>query len=113
MSEVSAQAWILAFGGRQIAAVGLHELVEVLSRPKLFHVPMAGARSHHNGQGDGYDCEDTAMSDALHGMEEGYRPAAGCVPPPVTTAGHRVKSACTIAGGLEMLQVEHPRVMRQ
>ncbi len=46
MSEVSAQAWILAFGGRQIAAVGLHELVEVLSRPKLFHVPMAGARCY-------------------------------------------------------------------
>ena len=46
MSEVTAQAWMLAFGGRQIAAVGLHELVEVLSRPKLFHVPMAGARSH-------------------------------------------------------------------
>jgi chemotaxis signal transduction protein len=46
VSEVSAQAWILAFGDRQIAAVGLHELVEVLSRPKLYHVPMAGARCY-------------------------------------------------------------------
>ena len=46
MSEVSAQAWLLEFSGNQIAAVGLHELVEVLSRPKLFHVPMASARCH-------------------------------------------------------------------
>ena len=46
MSEISAQAWLLEFNGHQVAAVGLHELVEVLSRPKLFHVPMAGPRSH-------------------------------------------------------------------
>jgi len=45
VSEVTAQAWMLAFGDRQIAAVGLHELVEVLSRPKLYYVPMAGAHS--------------------------------------------------------------------
>jgi hypothetical protein len=36
----TAQAWLLEFGGDRVAAVGLHELVEVLSRPKLYHVPM-------------------------------------------------------------------------
>ncbi len=46
MSEVSAQAWLLEFSRNQVAAVGLHELVEVLSRPKLYHVPMASARCH-------------------------------------------------------------------
>ena len=46
MSEVSAQAWLLEFSRIQIAAVGLHELLEVLSRPKLYHVPMASARCH-------------------------------------------------------------------
>jgi hypothetical protein len=46
VSEVSAQAWLLQLSHQQVAAVGLHELVEVLSRPKLYHVPMAGARSH-------------------------------------------------------------------
>ena len=46
MTEVSAQAWLLEFNRQQVAAVGLHELVEVLSRPKLYHVPMSGARSH-------------------------------------------------------------------
>ncbi|MCK5364672.1 MAG: chemotaxis protein CheW [Gammaproteobacteria bacterium] len=47
MSEVSAQAWLLELSRNQVAAVGLHELLEVLSRPKLFHVPMASARCHH------------------------------------------------------------------
>ena len=47
MSEVSAQAWLLEFSRDQVAAVGLHELLEVLSRPKLYHVPMASARCHH------------------------------------------------------------------
>jgi len=46
VSENSAQAWLLEFGHQQVAAVGLHELVEVLSRPKLYHVPMSGPRSH-------------------------------------------------------------------
>lgn len=46
MTEVSAQAWLLEFDRQQVAAVGLHELVEVLSRPKLYHVPMSGPRSH-------------------------------------------------------------------
>ena len=46
MSEVSAQAWLLEFSCDQVAAVGLHELLEVLSRPKLYHVPMASARCH-------------------------------------------------------------------
>ena len=46
MSESSVQAWLLEFSRNQIAAVGLHELVEVLSRPKLYHVPMASARCH-------------------------------------------------------------------
>lgn len=46
MTELSAQAWLLEFNRQQVAAVGLHELVEVLSRPKLYHVPMSGARSH-------------------------------------------------------------------
>ena len=46
MSENSAQAWLLEFSRQQVAAVGLHELVEVLSRPKLYHVPMSGPRSH-------------------------------------------------------------------
>lgn len=46
MSELSAQAWLLEFSRNQVAAVGLHELVEVLSRPKLYHVPMASARAH-------------------------------------------------------------------
>lgn len=46
MTEVSAQAWLLEFNRQQVAAVGLHELVEVLSRPKLYHVPMSGPRSH-------------------------------------------------------------------
>ena len=46
MSENSAQAWLLEFNRQQVAAVGLHELVEVLSRPKLYHVPMSGPRSH-------------------------------------------------------------------
>ncbi len=46
MSEVSAQAWLLEFSRNQVAAVGLHELLEVLSRPKLYHVPMASARCH-------------------------------------------------------------------
>lgn len=47
MSQNSAQAWLLEFSRNQVAAVGLHELVEVLSRPKLYHVPMASARCHH------------------------------------------------------------------
>jgi chemotaxis signal transduction protein len=46
MSESSVQAWLLEFSRSQIAAVGLHELVEVLSRPKLYHVPMATSRCH-------------------------------------------------------------------
>lgn len=46
MSEVSVQAWLLEFARNRVAAVGLHELVEVLSRPKLFHVPMASRRCH-------------------------------------------------------------------
>lgn len=46
MSESSVQAWLLEFSRIQIAAVGLHELVEVLSRPKLYHVPMATPRCH-------------------------------------------------------------------
>ncbi len=46
MSENSAQAWLLEFSRQQVVAVGLHELVEVLSRPKLYHVPMSGPRSH-------------------------------------------------------------------
>lgn len=46
MSESSVQAWLLEFSRNQIAAVGLHELVEVLSRPKLYHVPMASRRCH-------------------------------------------------------------------
>jgi len=46
MSEGSAQAWLLEFSRHQIAAVGLHELVEVLSHPKLYHVPLASARCH-------------------------------------------------------------------
>ena len=46
MSESSVQAWLLEFSRRQIAAVGLHELVEVLSRPRLYHVPMATPRCH-------------------------------------------------------------------
>jgi len=46
VTEVSAQAWLLEFDRQQVAAVGLHELVEVLSRPKLYHVPMSGPRSH-------------------------------------------------------------------
>jgi hypothetical protein len=46
MSDTSAQAWLLEFSRNQVAAVGLHELVEVLSRPKLYHVPMASPRSH-------------------------------------------------------------------
>jgi len=47
VSEVSAQAWLLDFSRNQVAAVGLHELLEVLSRPKLYYVPMASARCHH------------------------------------------------------------------
>lgn len=46
MTETSAQAWLLEFNRQQVAAVGLHELLEVLSRPKLYHVPMSGTRSH-------------------------------------------------------------------
>ena len=46
MSENSVQAWLLEFTRNQIAAVGLHELVEVLSRPKLYHVPMTTPRCH-------------------------------------------------------------------
>jgi len=46
VSENSAQAWLLEFSRQQVVAVGLHELVEVLSRPKLYHVPMSSPRSH-------------------------------------------------------------------
>lgn len=46
MSETSVQAWLLEFARNRVAAVGLHELVEVLSRPKLYHVPMASTRCH-------------------------------------------------------------------
>ena len=46
MSESSAQAWLLEFSRTQIAAVGLHELVEVLSRPKLYHIPISSPRCH-------------------------------------------------------------------
>jgi hypothetical protein len=46
MSESSVQAWLLEFSRNQSAAVGLHELVEVLSRPKLYYVPMATSRCH-------------------------------------------------------------------
>ena len=37
---------MLEFSRNRMAAVGLHELVEVLSRPKCFHVPMASMRCH-------------------------------------------------------------------
>lgn len=47
MTEATVQAWLLEFTRDRMAAVGLHELVEVLSRPKLFHVPMASRRCHH------------------------------------------------------------------
>ena len=46
MSESSVQAWLLEFSRDQVAAVGLHEIVEVLSRPKLYHVPMTTPRCH-------------------------------------------------------------------
>ena len=46
MSDVSVRAWLLEFARNRVAAVGLHELVEVLSRPKLFHIPMASRRCH-------------------------------------------------------------------
>jgi len=46
MSESSVRAWLLEFSRNQIAAVGLHEIVEVLSRPKLYHVPLADIRCH-------------------------------------------------------------------
>ena len=46
MSESSVQAWFLEITRTQVAAVGLHELVEVLSRPKLYHVPMASPSCH-------------------------------------------------------------------
>jgi len=46
MSESSVQAWFLEITRNQVAAVGLHELVEVLSRPKLYHVPMASPHCH-------------------------------------------------------------------
>lgn len=46
MSDTSVQAWLLEFSRNRLAAVGLHELVEVLSRPKLYHVPMANPRCH-------------------------------------------------------------------
>lgn len=46
MSESSVRAWLLEFSRSRIAAVGLHEIVEVLSRPKLYHVPMTDVRCH-------------------------------------------------------------------
>lgn len=46
MATPTAQAWLLEFGGDRVAAVGLHELVEVLSRPKLYHVPMTAIPCH-------------------------------------------------------------------
>lgn len=46
MNESSVRAWLLEFSRNQIAAVGLHEIVEVLSRPKLYHVPLADTRCH-------------------------------------------------------------------
>lgn len=46
MSESSVRAWLLEFSRNQIAAVGLHEIVEVLSRPKLYHVPLTDPRCH-------------------------------------------------------------------
>jgi len=46
MAAGSVQAWLLDFGADRLAAVGLHELVEVLSRPRLYHVPMASPHCH-------------------------------------------------------------------
>lgn len=46
MSDNRVQAWLLELSGNRLAAVGLHELVEVLSRPKLYHVPMATPICH-------------------------------------------------------------------
>ena len=46
MNENSVRAWLLEFSRNQIAAVGLHEIVEVLSRPKLYHVPLSDVRCH-------------------------------------------------------------------
>ena len=46
MSEGSVRAWLLEFSRNRVAAVGLHEIVEVLSRPKLYHVPLTDARCH-------------------------------------------------------------------
>jgi hypothetical protein len=46
VSDVSAQAWLLEFSRNQVVAVGLHELLEILSRPKLYHVPMASVYCH-------------------------------------------------------------------
>lgn len=46
MSAPSVRAWLLDFGGDRVAAVALHELVEVLSRPRRFHVPLANPACH-------------------------------------------------------------------
>ena len=46
MSESNVRAWLLEFSRNRVAAVGLHEIVEVLSRPKLYHVPLTEARCH-------------------------------------------------------------------
>ena len=47
MTPTSAQAWLLEFGRERVAAVGLHELVEVLSRPRLYYVPLSSSRCQH------------------------------------------------------------------
>ena len=46
MNQNSVRAWLLEFSRNRIAAVGLHEIVEVLSRPKRYHVPLTDARCH-------------------------------------------------------------------
>ncbi|MDX1433628.1 MAG: chemotaxis protein CheW [Gammaproteobacteria bacterium] len=46
MTPSSVRAWLLELGGDRLAAVALHELVEVLSRPRRFHVPLAYPTCH-------------------------------------------------------------------
>jgi len=46
VSDHSVRAWLLEFSQNRIAAVGLHELVEVLSRPRRYHVPLTTPRCH-------------------------------------------------------------------
>ena len=74
MTAATARAWLLELGGDRLAAVALHELVEVLSRPRRFHVPLAYPTCHEVIV---WRDEILPVVDLRHAAGAGARPGAG------------------------------------